>query len=205
MQKPKIVPFRFPAPVADEMIRAAMDGRKTVMRCPVKFRKWEITGVPQWATRRGPEFWFEVLARGEDPGPKTVTCISIKPPYRPGDILCVQEKWCKTDCFGLQNGYVYEANDNSIFEHTGFTPQWRPATQMPQEAARLYLRIMDLWVERLQDVTPNQAMKEGVLTKENRPYLQYEQVGQLEKYVRAKMFPEVWDRPMRPADLALYG
>ena len=34
---------------------------------------------------------------------------------------------------------------------------------------------------------------------------QYEQVGQLERYARNKVFPEIWDSTIKTADRAIYG
>ena len=48
-------------------------------------------------------------------------------------------------------------------------------------------------------------MKEGVIDPEHRPYIQYEQVGQLERYARNKVFPEIWDSTIKTADRAIYG
>lgn len=38
---------------------------------------------------------------------------------------------------------------------------WRPSIRMPKEAARIFLQVTDVRVERLQDITEEQAEKEG--------------------------------------------
>lgn len=141
-----------------EMVRAILEGRKLVTRRVVK---------PQ------PPNAHDILDFDEEDNSFDFLCGMIadncfidfaytaKAPYRPGDILYVRETWCKTDCFGLQDGYVYKANDNSILEQTGFIPKWRPSIHMPREAARIFLRVESVRVERLQNVTDEQAKKEG--------------------------------------------
>ena len=141
-----------------EMVRAILEGRKLVTRRVVK---------PQ------PPNAHDILDFDEENNSFDFLCGMIadncfidfaytaKAPYRPGDILYVRETWCKTDCFGLQDGYVYKANDNSILEQTGFIPKWRPSIHMPREAARIFLRVESVRVERLQNVTDEQAKKEG--------------------------------------------
>lgn len=141
-----------------EMVRAILEGLKTVTRRVVK---------PQ------PPNAHDILDFDEEDNSFDFLCGMIadncfidfaytaKAPYRPGDILYVRETWCKTDCFGLQDGYVYKANDNSILEQTGFIPKWRPSIHMPREAARIFLRVESVRVERLQNITDEQAKKEG--------------------------------------------
>lgn len=73
-------------------------------------------------------------------------------PYRPGDLLYVRETW-------TQDGDVYRYK-------AGFCDQnrkWRPSIHMPKEAARIFLRVTDVRVERLQDITELDILeKEGL-------------------------------------------
>ena len=136
-----------------------------------------------------------------------LACIEKEPPYRPGDILYVRETWCKTDCFGLQDGYIYKANDNAILEHTGFTPKWHPSIHMPREAARIFLRVTDVRVERLQSITEEQARAEGA-----EPFMMTADVDKPdnekrweEKLPALVSFPGIWDSAIKPKDRALYS
>lgn len=56
--------------------------------------------------------------------------------------------------------YVFKASD---IEYAN--PQnglyWRSSTHMPREAARIFLRVTDVRMERLQDITDIEAIKEG--------------------------------------------
>lgn len=79
-----------------------------------------------------------------------------KCPYgQPGDILWVREAWCEAGVFG----YAYRATEDLP---AGVRTGWRPAIHMPREAARLFLRVKNVRVERVQDITEEDAKAEGV-------------------------------------------
>jgi hypothetical protein len=87
----------------------------------------------------------------------------IKPPYRAGDVLYVRETWCnkiKNGKYGYRSdrpsepGYLQASYDDAI---------WRPSIHMPREAARLFAVVKDVRVERLQDISEEQAVREGFL------------------------------------------
>ena len=92
--------------------------------------------------------------------------------YTPGDVLWVRETWrfCKD-----ANGYCYKAYqkrtaDNcskfaSICDHS---PKWRSPRYMPKAAARIFLRVNDARVERLQEISPEDCDAEGVGFKDGR-------------------------------------
>ena len=80
--------------------------------------------------------------------------------YQPGDILWVRETWSKDE-----NGkYVYRANYGTT-EDDSFPPsmfKWKPSIHMPREAARIFLRVTNVRVERLQDISEEDARAEGI-------------------------------------------
>ena len=92
-----------------------------------------------------------------------------KPRYQPGDVLYVRETWQKDG-----KRFVYRADKdnrgNSAYynEHCRLDGGWRPSIHMPREAARIFLRVTDVRVERLQDsfndpITPILAVQaEGI-------------------------------------------
>ncbi len=84
---------------------------------------------------------------------------NIKSRYQVGDILYVRETWLKDAV-----GYHYRADFDPGMEET-VKPRlkWRPSIHMPKEAARIFLRVVDVRVERLQDITEEGAMAEGVV------------------------------------------
>lgn len=93
---------------------------------------------------------------------KTVTRRIVKPPalYSIDDILYVRETWGDySECTpGGVGYYLYRADYPDGAKHYDFDgykcdlPRWRPSVHMPKEAARLFLRVTDVRVERLQDI-----------------------------------------------------
>jgi len=135
-----IKPILFSTP----MVLAILDGRKTMTRRVVK------TDRDGLATAAG------LLVE-----PDNDWCAGklIKPPYHPGDILWVRETWG----VGIQasGGIVFKANFQDKRAPLADGQKWRPSIFMPREAARIWLRVTDVRVERVQDITENDAMAEG--------------------------------------------
>lgn len=125
---------------------------------------------------------------------------AYKAPYHPGDILYVRETWHKYlkrvgnggNC-RLQEFYGYRA---SIANSEDAEEPWKPSLHMPKEAARLFLRVTNVRVERLQEITTNQIEQEGVETE-------YPHVlnGEEKKYA----FQNLWNSTIKKSDLDRYG
>jgi hypothetical protein len=145
------------------MVQAIMDGRKSMTRRVVN--NAEVNGhaadistansVTSDGTISG---WTAIFYNAE--------CASRigYAPYRhlPDDILYVRETWMPETEQGIPTGgYIYKAGSKP--EPDGDTPlKWRPSLFMPKEAARIFLRITDVRVKRLQDITEEDARDEGV-------------------------------------------
>lgn len=97
----------------------------------------------------------------------------IKSPYENGDVLWVRETFSLWGFFG----YYFKADfterhgawekDNSDKINVERVEKWSPSIFMPKEAARLFLKITDVRVERLQEITEEDAVKEGFGQNEN--------------------------------------
>ena len=98
-----------------------------------------------------------------------------------GDILWVRETWLKAD-----DGYYYKADikvpseSENLRKTYGY--KWRPSIHMPREAARIFLRVTNVRVERLQDITEEDAIKEGVIYGKNQ-----------ERWTARSAFMDLWD------------
>lgn len=125
-----------------EMVRATLDGRKSCTRRLVKFLSGEN---PRWTGYIKDGL---MLYNG-----KNEPCIR-KAPYQPGDILYVRETWKKAP-----NGYYYyeDWQKDDIADVT----KWKPSIHMPKEAARIWLKVMNVRVERLQEMKPVDVINEG--------------------------------------------
>lgn len=147
-----------PALFNTEMVRAILDGRKTETRRVVKGYALEHLELDVDGSIIGVYDQFE----------GRVFPIMNYAPYRPGDILYVRETWAvwngnyeyKAD---VADGYgpfctsciedVCTGNCNSVLK-------WCPSIHMPREAARIFLRVKDVGVERVQDITDEEARRE---------------------------------------------
>lgn len=137
-----------------EMVRAILDGRKTVTR---RICKPLTLNYPKNAYQNEtPVRW---LGRWKH-----------KPRYQPGDILYVRETWNKlTD---WHDEYPDDDSDMAVTyyradyqDDMASQAKWHPSIHMPKEAARIFLRVTDVRVERLQDITEEQARREGTKSK----------------------------------------
>jgi len=92
----------------------------------------------------------------------------IKCPYPPGTRLWVKETWQEgynpdnIDKNGdIPLGYCYKASDHDISAEFSLG-RWRSPRFMPKAAARLWLEVKNVRVERLQEITPEECLAEGV-------------------------------------------
>lgn len=189
----------------DEMVQALLTGRKTCTRRLVKFLPGKN---PQWTGYIKDGL---MLYNG-----KNEPCIR-KAPYQPGDILYVRETWNKAglvdDSDHVIEGtekYYYAAGpekpcfdfwvDPETGEHKERMP-WKPSIHMPKEAARIWLKVTDVRVERLQDITEDGAKEEGANCKNGK------NVGLEEKMRRTAIerFAEIWNSTIKKSALDRYG
>lgn len=176
------------------MVRAILDGRKTVTRRIIKLPTNRIAGkVPNQddvtaGYEHGQGFCFYE---------KPFFSFFLKPPYSPGDILYVRETWQKA----TRDGYFYRA-DFLTDRDKGFIRTWRPSIHMPKEAARLFLRVTDVRVERLQDISDQQAISEGSNGVFTGPG---EAMGSGWDITPCEEFRTLWDSTIKKAELHKYG
>lgn len=122
-----------------------------------------------------PVFEFNAITwgwhEGDDPedismdGGPTPETIKWKPA---GDLLYVRETWQHTDCINLNredenSGYIYKASENGRdWESNVEEWTWRPGIHLPKIGSRIWLEVVNVRVERLQDITEEDAKAEGV-------------------------------------------
>jgi hypothetical protein len=190
-----------------EMVRAILDGRKTCTRRILK------GGIP---FDEKAEYW-NVLKKGEWSGPICVEhFIKQFSPYKQGDILYVRETWTHFECWnceGDEEGNCVEEPHISVLQKQGGCylyratseisgdARWHPSIHMPKEAARIWLKVTDVRVEHLQDITEDGAKAEGANWKNG------QNVGWEEKMKRTatERFAEIWNSTIKKSDLDRYG
>lgn len=192
-----------------EMVRAILDGRKDATR---RIVKGFIPDDAVWGyTVFTPKGYISCRGTFADGyGEKF-----FKLPCEPGDILYVRETfaWCPCwDCgLDIEPGrcsnatakiykegeygcYMYRASCEDNEYPSADT--WHPSIHMPKEAARIWLKVTDVRVERLQDITSEQISREGV-------EVEYPHVlnGEEKRYA----FSTLWNSTIKKSDLDRYG
>lgn len=153
-----------------QMVQAILEGRKTVTRRVVKPQ-------PQGQPYRmgNSSCWPGCFADSKSAN-------VYKPPYQPGDILYVRETFVQVAA------HIYWYKADSPVQNI----LWRPSIHMPKQAARIFLRVTDVFSEPLKSIRYFDCLAEGI------PYRQME-----DDIIRD--FAELWDSTIKHADRASYG
>lgn len=208
------------------MTRAILDDRKTATRRVIKNAspKWTfdclcddaaMTVIDRNGNEKAKEvdgLWATFYAPNE-----YIEFPMIKAKYQVGDILYVRETWCEVpyeyEYIPIDGGHItmpkiaYRAD--SKVDYTGI---WRPSIHMPKEAARIFLRVTDVRVERLRDISIQDAKDEGIRVWSNGCidglafgcYNGDECVNNV--CARPiELFSELWNSTVKTAELPLYG
>lgn len=170
-----------------DMTRAVLDGRKTATRRIVKAPVlYSCTEPPSRIFRDGDLFQFKWNTR------KTVGGFAIKPPYLPGDILYVREAWAawsRTE--GTMPKIYYRADGENL---PGV--KWHPSIHMPKEAARIFLRVTAVRVERLKEI--GNCIKEGIPPGTHA-------TAHMNEIDERAAFAYLWNSTMKPEKLSTCG
>lgn len=143
-----------------EMVKAILEGRKTVTRRVVKPQP--VKEGPFW--QLGGAAWSDTMD-----SVTPVPCHSLYDlaPYHPGDILYVRETW-KCQQVGYPPRYCvieYKAGGLEKFDEIHVLPtvkgEWKPSIHMPKKIARIFLRVKSIRMEQLRSITADDAMNEG--------------------------------------------
>jgi len=93
---------------------------------------------------------------------------TVKSKYQKGDILWVRERFCLAKPYGDDTFYFeYVLGDYSKYPasskfNNAISDVWKPSIHMPKEAARIFLEVTNVRVERVQDICEEDAISEGV-------------------------------------------
>ena len=175
-----------------ENVKALLNGRKTMMRVVIKPRHGgdlevhsDIAGIPRLSERCGDR------CRGLIPPHEVGDVLYVRETWRveawddEGSICVdyksdgfVRREWLKISDYELYEELWQQSSDDAreanatIDEDSGYTwlpgqapTRWRSPISMPSEVARLFLRVTDVRVERVQDIAEKDAESEGFRTE----------------------------------------
>ena len=151
-----------------EMVKAILNGRKTMTRRVIKPQPeyigecfHNLVGITEemhW--RWKPEGSFDHKQTRTESELKAYAVGFAK--YQPGDVLYVKEAWGKRDDPDGNLIYFYLASYDSNECEWAPVKKWKSPATMPKEAARIFLRVTDVMVERVQDISEQDAIAEGI-------------------------------------------
>ena len=210
-----------------EMVRAILDGRKTVTRrvvhrgesYPECHGKDKFYGVVDHLNNDYKN-WYAGFYNDNDvfigyDGGRHTDALYWKAPCKPGDILYVRETWGIANFdYDDKTVYItYKASENEKnegcravrFPNNKFEKlydsmaenslDWHPSLHMPKEAARIWLKVTDVRVERLQKITEHEAEKEGFC----------DDVEYCMGNTARGHFAELWNHTIKKSDIDRYG
>ena len=170
------------------MVRAILDGRKTQTRRVIKSAMdgRKITGLNRhsepgfrdtFASNKGDDFWagccpygvpgdtlwvretFGIVTHAFDENENMIDWVPDRPSKSVHEMKLGRGYW---------NGHVIYMADGAFEWNAGDDPTinictlWNPAIHMPRSACRLLLPVLEVRAERLQDITEEDAIAEGI-------------------------------------------
>lgn len=144
-----------------QMVQSILEGRKTMTRRIIKPQPKLIESSGRW-------YWEKALDVNGSPlvdaSRNWWEYYGTSPYGKVGEVLWVRETWVHTGAY-----FIYKAGNkwsdewlNDDYVPTGEKIKWKPSIFMPKEACRIFLEITDIRVERLQEISEEDAIKEGI-------------------------------------------
>lgn len=190
-----------------EMVRAILDGRKTVTRRSVK-REIHIFQKNREMLVYDDRYLFDFALDAY---------IDSQARYKKDDILYVRETWSnyegrtpyylyKADYEDGQEGFWFEQEQENWID----LPKWKPSIHMPKEATRIFLRVTNVRIERLQDIRYYEIYQEGIPSndicfekcKENKLCVD---IGSEGKCHAINAFKNLWNSTVNKNERLLYS
>ena len=190
-----------------DMVRAILDGRKSCTRRICKDAN-EYT-VPDMDFYNADRRTYAVHNYADREQTEQLSVVERNCPICPGDILYVRETFIQI----AAHTFWYKADGKSWMLKD---LRWKPSIHMPKEAARIWLKVTDVRVERLQEITEDETFEEGLdftppclhLTGENYCDIDGPCTSEI-KYCDmsyGELFGEVlWNSTIKKSDLDRYG
>lgn len=159
MNKSELLKIAKPVIMNTDEVRATLYGRKTQFRQINKDANKYCEPLNCFINNE--ERTYAVQNYGDTEHTIFTSLCEVKMPICKGDILYVRETWQRTyinDGTTSPKEYYY----NYVTDNNRTVYRWNPSITMPKDAARLLLRVTDIRVERLQDITAEDCISEGI-------------------------------------------
>ena len=189
-----------------EMVRAILEGRKSCTRRIVKPQQL-IGMLPDKCKNGAPEEFLKekklMFKPYCDMTDIELINTAYKAPYQTGDILYVRETFGYPISLNSGRQYVYRADEVAENGFKNDSHIWHPSIHMPKEAARIWLKVTDVRVERLQEMTLKDFKAEGIYDD----YKTYSETytDHLRQMAYPKVFSRLWNSTIKKIDLDRYG
>lgn len=203
-----------------EMVRAILDGRKSCTRRICKDAN-EYT-VPDMDFYNADMRTYAVHNFADKEQMEQLSTVERTCPICPGDVLYIRETWTEEcgkyyyradydsdyldPCETLSGGYPASCRNHPGCDGcmaTSTRIHWHPSIHMPKEAARIWLKVTDVRVERLQDVTEDGAKAEGAI--DNRGFIHSPENEYDRIHTARDHFIKIWNSTIKKSDIDRYG
>lgn len=203
-----------------EMVRAILDGRKSCTRRICKDTN-EYT-VPDMDFYNADRRTYAVHNFADKEHMEQLSTAERTCPICPGDILYVRETWERFECWnceGDESGNCPKEPKKSVLDKTcgcymyratdeiNGDAKWHPSIHMPKEAARIWLKVTNVRVERLQEITDEQAKREGIQYDECPTGFTWKQETDMHNCYTTPIgaMQALWNSTIKKSDLDGYG
>ncbi|AJG98848.2 hypothetical protein LF65_02262 [Clostridium beijerinckii] len=186
-----------------EMVKSILEGRKWCTRRIAKTLKdvTEIThGDFKWSYN---QIWMNDET------------LMLHAPYDKGDILYVRETWMMQSMsnFDKRAKFLFKAEPNEKLKEVvlssdryedlikySYKKGWQPSLFMPKEAARIFLKVTNVRVERLKNMTTKDVLKEGIYSEIFENYF-----GESKSKLMFEVWENLWNSTLKKDQLEEYG
>jgi len=165
----KIKPILFSTP----MVQAILNGSKTQTRRTQGLEKFNTN--PDWfiyecksSHKQSNGSYTHYMEHCDVRGNPLGKYSTVESKIKTGDILWVRETFAEYSKEITDATYVYKAdvdkNMQEVFEvykHNKLVSNWKPSIFMPKKACRIFLEVADIRLERLQNISEEDARDEG--------------------------------------------